>query len=319
MSNETILVTGASGMIGKALQRVMPGTYYVYHNYIINDDSADKYYYDLTDEDSVCEMYDKIKPGIVVHLAARVSGIQDNLKHPADHYDDNILMNTLVLKYAREFGVKNFIGMGSTCMYPDVASSYPLHESQLHDGPPAPSNFAYAYAKRCMAVQIEAYNQQYGTNYSYLMPCNVYGIGDKYNDDRSHFVGALIKKIYTAKKEGHPNIVLFGTGKPLRQFIYCDDVAKIINHCIENDIYINMNVACDEVYSIYEIARIGLKACDAGHLTISYDPTKPDGQYRKDASNDLLKKVIAGIGFTRLADGIKIAYDDYCKQMIKPH
>ncbi|MEB4987999.1 NAD-dependent epimerase/dehydratase family protein, partial [Pseudomonas aeruginosa] len=142
----------------------------------------------------------------------------------------------------------------------DKSELYPMKENKLHDGQPTPTNYEYGYAKRCLAVQTDAYNKQYDTKYQYLIPCNLYGEFDKYGDN-SHFIAALIKKIHFAKKNGDDKIVLFGTGKPLRQFMHSDDLARVIKQCLENDIYENMNVATEENLSIKQMAEIALDAC----------------------------------------------------------
>jgi GDP-L-fucose synthase len=300
-----ILVTGGSGMLGRSLQEIMPDAFY-----------ASSENCDLTKQGEVRTMVREYAPDIIIHLAAVVSGIQDNIKRPVNHFEDNLLMNTFLIKAAKEFGVKRFIGMLSTCIYPDVAKSYPLTEDQIHEGPPTQTNFGYGYAKRCMAVMIDQYNNQFGTKYSYLIPANLLGKYDKYSDDRSHYVGALIKKIYEAKIGGADHIELFGNGMPLRQFMLADDLAKIIKLCIENDVTESFNVSPDEVYTIKEIAKIALKACDAQHLKIIFDPTKPNGQMDKTASNKKLKSIFPDFNFTLLHDAIKKTYKEYekCRQ-----
>lgn len=295
-----ILVTGGNGLLGKALQEIMPEAKYV--------SSAD---YDLTNHEDVNKMFRYIRPDVVIHLAALVSGIQDNIKRPADHFEDNILMNTFMVQMAHKFKTPRFMGMLSTCIYPDTSLIYPLTEENIHYGPPTETNFSYAYAKRCMAVQIDACNKQHGANYSYLIPCNIMGKFDKFDDGRSHFMGALIRKIYEAKRDGLNHITMYGTGKALRQYIHADDVARIIKHCVDNDLYKNMNVAPDEEYSIAEMVRIALHACDCGNMTIKYDRSKPDGQYQKTVSNQVLKSVIPDIKFTPLKTGIREVFDHY--------
>lgn len=296
----TILITGGSGMVGRNLEEIMPDAYYL--------SSGDC---DLTKESEVRKLIRHYEPNIIIHLAAVVSGIQDNIKRPVNHFEDNLLMNTFLIKAAKEVGVKRFIGMLSTCIYPDIAQAYPLTEDDIHDGPPTPTNFGYGYAKRCMAVMIDQYNQQYGTKYSYLIPSNLLGKYDKYSEDRSHFVGALIKKIYDAKLSGADHIELYGNGMPLRQFMLAADLAGIIKLCIENNITESFNVAPDEVYSVKEIAKIALRACDAEHLKINFDATKPNGQMNKTASNKKLKSIFPDFIFTLLHNAIKQTYQDY--------
>jgi len=296
MKYKKIVITGGSGQVGKSLKRIMPGATYL--------SSKD---YDLTSERGVAKMYDDIKPDCVVHLASVVGGIIDNINKPYTYFTDNVLMNTLLVEYARHHGVERFIGILSTCIYPDVAENYPMREEMLHLGPPTPTNFSYGYAKRSLAVQIDAYNKQYGTKYQYLTPCNLYSEHDKFGDN-SHFVAALIKKIHHAKVFGEDKITLFGTGTPLRQFMHSDDLAKVIKRCIDDEIYESFNVATEQNVSIDDIARTALRACDATHLKIEYDSSKPDGQFRKDVSIEKMLSLIPDFKATRLYHGIGSTY-----------
>jgi len=296
MKYKRIVVTGGSGMVGKSLQKLMPTAVFLSSNE-----------FNLTVAENIEAMFEFYKPEAVIHLAAKVGGIIDNINKPAEYFTDNVLMNTLVVDSAYRHGVERLIGILSTCIYPDVVDSYPMVETDLHKGPPTPTNFSYGYAKRTQAVQIDAYNKQYGTNYQYLIPCNLYGEHDKYGDN-SHFIAALIKKIHIAKKNGDDKIVLFGTGNPLRQFMHSDDLAKVIYHCLENDITDNMNVATEENLSIKQMAEIALRACDAEKLTIQFDDSYPDGQYRKDVSIETLKRVIPDFKSIELEQGIKTTY-----------
>lgn len=297
MKYKRVLCTGGSGMVGQSLKKIMPDAIYLSSKQC-----------DLTEEKSVKAMLNYHEPDAIIHLAAKVGGIIDNINKPAEYYTDNVLMNTLLVENARKHGITRFIGILSTCIYPDIQDNYPMYEEELHDGPPTPTNFSYGYAKRSLAVQIDAYNKQYGTNYQYLIPCNLYGEFDKYGDN-SHFIAALIKKIHYAKKNGDDKIVLFGTGKPLRQFMHSDDLANVIYSCLENDIYTNMNVATKENLSIKEMAEIALKACGAEGLTIQFDSTYPDGQFRKDVSIGKLEKAIPDFKAINLYDGIKSTYE----------
>lgn len=292
-----VLVTGGSGMVGKSLQKFMPAGIYV-------SSKA----YNLSDEASVVKMYKETQPDAVIHLAAKVGGIVDNINKPAEYFDDNIIMNTLVVKHAYQNGIKRFIGILSTCIYPDNISHYPITENVLHDGPPAVTNFSYGYAKRSLAVQIDAYNKQYGTNYQYLIPCNLYGEFDKYGEN-SHFVAALIKKIHLAKMSNIGTVTLFGDGTPLRQFMHSDDLAKVIFDCLNYDIYTSMNVAVEENLSIREMAEIAKVAMDAHNLSIEFDITKPNGQLRKDVSIETLKKMIPDFTPIDLEKGIRQTYN----------
>jgi len=304
MTYKKILVTGGSGMVGKSLKELIPQA-----NYISSKDC------DLTNPIDVELLINTYNPEVIVHLAAKVGGIIDNINKPAEYFDDNILMNTLLIKSAHKYGVKRFIGILSTCIYPDKLDTYPMTEDMLHLGPPTTTNFSYGYAKRSLSVQIDAYNKQYGTNYQYLIPCNLYGEHDKYGEN-SHFVASLIKKIHNAKMLNQDKITLFGTGKPLRQFMHSNDLAKIIKKCIVDDIYDNFNVATEENISIDEIAKIALKSCNAEHIKIEYDITKPDGQYRKDVSINKLNSIISDFTPISLYDGIKNTYNKINKTIL---
>lgn len=283
-------------MIGKSLSKIIPDAIYL--------SSKDC---DLRNREEVVNLVKHANPEVIIHLAARVGGIMDNIKHPVQYFNDNVTMNTNVLDCAYQLGVKRVISALSTCAYPDTASKYPMNEDFLHDGPPTKTNFSYGYAKRCLLVQSENYNTQYGTKYQCLIPCNMYGEHDKYGDN-SHFVAALLKKIIQAKKYGTNEIELFGTGKPLRQFMYSDDFAFVIKSCIELDIHDNMNVATEETLSIRDMAEIAKRVCEAENLKVIYNEKYPDGQYRKDVSIDLLKNRIPNFNPTRFEDGVRKTY-----------
>jgi len=297
MSN--ILVTGGSGLVGKSLKKVLPTAAYV---------SSQEY--DLLVMDDVANMLEEHNPSVVVHLAARVGGIIDNINNPVDFLEHNIIMNTNILRCCHRKGVDRVISMLSTCAYPDYSDKYPLVEEDLFNGPPTATNFSYGFSKRCMATHIDSYVSQFGKKWSYLIPCNLYGEGDKYEEKQSHFVSSLIRKIY----ENNESIELWGTGRPLRQFMYAGDLARVIRCVIENEISGNFNVAPAQVHSIDEIAKIGILACDKENLIIKYDNNYPDGQFRKDVDSSRLLSVLEDFKFTSLSDGISLVYDDYSKQ-----
>lgn len=299
-SMKKIVVTGGSGLVGKALQKLLPNAKYL--------SSVD---YDLTSEIEVKKMFEVEKPQTIIHLAAKVGGIIDNINFPAEYFTQNVLMNTLIVDYARKNNVERFIGILSTCIFPDVVESYPMSESDLHLGPPTHTNFSYGYAKRNLAVQIDSYNKQYGTKYQYLTPCNLYGVGDKDHESNSHFITALVKKIFDAKQNGEKSITLFGDGSPLRQFMFADDFAKIIYHVISDEIYDSFNVAGNENLTIKDMANIALNSCDSEFLEINWDLSKPNGQHRKDVSIEKLKSLLPNFNPLSLSEGIKLVYNNY--------
>jgi GDP-L-fucose synthase len=295
----TILVTGGSSMVGKHLQKVLSKAIYLSSKEC-----------DLQNLEQTSNLFKKIKPQTVIHLAAKVGGIMDNIKNPVNFFEDNILINTNTLKATYECGASKFIGVLSTCIYPDKLkkSEYPITEEMLHKGPPTPTNFAYGYAKRCLSVQIDAYNKQKKTDYSSLVPCNLYSEHDHFEGDKAHFLSSLISKIHDAKINNKKHIELFGSGKPLRQFMYAGDLANAIVKTINKKNSYNYNICTPENKSIEQIAKIALKACNAEHLNIKWDREKPDGQFRKDASSDKFLKDFPDFKFTSLFEGIQKTY-----------
>ena len=296
---QNVLITGGNGLVGKHLRETL-------HHPI----SPRKHRYNLLNQDDVHDMLQNYKPDIVIHLAARVGGILDNMNNPVDYYEQNILMNTNILKGCHEHGVDRVIAMATSCSYPDVVDDYPMVEDNFFDGKPPRDNFSYAMSKRAMVSHIDAYVKQYGKRWCYLIPCNLYGEYDKYEEHHSHFISALIKKIY----EAEDTIDIWGTGKPLRQFMYAGDLVRVIKYMIDNDIVDNFNVAPNFNYSIEEMTKIGLKACGKEDLKIIYDRTKPDGQYRKDIDSSKLLSVLKDFKFTSLEEGIRRVYDNFSKR-----
>lgn len=297
MQNKKILVTGGTGLLGKHLQEIMPDATYI--------SSKD---YDLTKQEDVDRLFNVEKWSIVIHAGARVAGILENQSKQYDFLKDNVLINSLVIDGAIKSGIKNLIAISSSCAYPDVASSYPMMEAQIHESAPTKTNFSYSYAKRLMQVSIDSANMQFGLNYQYLIPCNLYGEYDGFDIKFNHFVSALIKKIHTAKKNGDEKIILFGDGKPLRQFMYAKDLANVIKKCIDGNITESFNVSCSENLSILEMAKIALKSCDAEYLKIEFNTDLPSGQFRKDISNTNLMSIFPDFKFTKLEDGIRQTY-----------
>ncbi len=302
------LVTGGSGMVGQHLQQIKPEWVYL--------SSKDC---DLTDESAVSTLIAKEQPDGIIHLAAKVGGILQNMAQPADFYDQNIQMNSNVLIAARKNGIKNFLAILSTCMYPDVVESYPMTEEDVHLGPPAQANFSYAYTKRCMAVQIEAYNKQDNLNYNYLIPCNLYGEHDNFSDSsKSHFITALIQKIMEAEDSGKAYISLFGSGRPMRQFMHAGDLARVIARVVDEDIKASFNVAPpNQNYSIDEMARMSLKVLAHEHWDIHYDANKPDGQFRKDVSCQKMMDHLGQFEFTPLEQGVLKVYNNIKAARVK--
>ena len=293
-----ILVTGGTGLVGTYLKKILPEATYV--------SSKD---YNLLDKKDVQRMFSDIKPRKIIHLAARVGGVHHNIQEPVKYFEENLLMNTFVLQESFLNKVESFLGMLSSCIYPNDVKNYPIKEENLLEGAPHQDLFSYSYAKRCLAIQIDAYNKKYNTKYNYLIPCNLYGEYDKFDPIEGHFVGALIEKIINAKKSRSKSIEIFGDGTPYRQFMHARDLAQIIKMTILKNIFLSFNVATEENYTIKKIVEIALEACNIQNLSIYFDKSKPNGQLRKDIDITNLKKLFPDFTPINLIDGIKEIYN----------
>lgn len=295
-----VLITGGNGMVGRNLRKLMPDAF-----------APSSSELDLMNASAVKQYMNDNKFDTVIHLAAYVGSLHDNIENRTKYFDNNILMNTIITKYAYESGVHNFLGVLSTCIYPDDCNEFPIKEIALHKGAPHADLMSYAYAKRSHAVQLDAYRESFGVNYNYLIPCNLYGIVDESHEGRSHFVNDLIFKIIRAKNENSSIFELFGDGTPLRQFMHAEDFASVIYKYIDNNLSGSFNVAPDINLSVDNIARVALKTCDATDLKIQYSSAKTNGQLRKDVDTSLMKKAIPSVTFRSLEDGIRQVYDYY--------
>lgn len=290
-----ILVTGGSGMVGRDLKEFLPNAYFPTRSEL-----------DLENPIMVKDYMMEHRFDYVIHLAAYVGSLHDNIFNSTLYFDKNVMMNTIITKSSYESGVMNFLGILSTCIYPDNLSSFPIGIESLHDGKPHKDLMSYAYAKRSHAVQIDEYKKAFRVNYNYLIPCNMYG--DIQHEGRAHFINDLVYKIKQAKDKGENQITLFGDGTPLRQFMYSKDFAKLIKLYVENNISSSMNVAPNSNLSVSEMAKIALKVLDCSEFKINYDASLPNGQHRKDVSYLEVKEHFSDFKFTSLEDGIKKIY-----------
>ena len=288
-----LLITGGSGQVGKELKLLYPNAF--------NISSSDC---NLLDKNKANQLIRDLKPDIVIHAAAKVGGITDNITNQYAYYTENTLINTNLISECVEFGVKKFIGMLSTCAYPDVSDRYPMTESMLFDGKPALSNFSYAIAKRGMAAQIDSIKSNFNYRYCYLIPSNLYGPNEKYSN-KSHFIGGIFSKILKAKLDNSKEIVLLGSGKALRQLLFARDLALAIKEMIDNDVYENFNIANPSNLSIDEYARFILNVIELNDWKILYDESKPDGQFRKDVDISRFLTKFPTFKFTELESGIR--------------
>jgi GDP-L-fucose synthase len=291
-----ILVTGSSGLIGSALKKILNNVDDEYI-YLTSKDG------DLTCEEVVKSLFAKYNPDVVIHLAANVGGLFKNMYQRAVMFEDNALMNTMILKYCRIHAVSKVIVILSTCVFPDGIEE--LYENALHHGPPHSSNEGYAYSKRIMEVHSRILFQEHGINTICLTPTNIYGPNDNFNIQDAHVLPALIHKCYLAKKN-KDLFVIKGSGKPLRQFIFSYDLAKVIKYFLhESDIdhghYICSPPASAEVSIEYVARKIAdiMQYSDA----VVFDETYADGQYKKTV---VPHAVLKDFDFTEFDNGLRI-------------
>ena len=282
------LVTGGTGMVGSAIQADLK----------IGSKECD-----LMDWNAVKNFFEEHRPKEVIHCAARVGGIWGNMHYKADFFRENILMNTHVIEASRLLGVNKLVAFLSTCVFPDDVS-YPLTEKKIHLGPPHPSNDAYAYAKRMCEVQIRAYREQYGLQYTTVIPTNIYGPNDLFDLKNGHVVPSLIHRCFKARENGE-DLQVWGSGKPLREFIFSKDVAYLSEWVLEN--YNEAEpiiLSTSEEHSIKELVEIIVELLNFRGKVI-WLSDKPDGQLRKPSDNSKLKSYLPSFEFTSLYDGLK--------------
>ena len=295
-----ILVTGGTGLVGRALQEVCG-----------NDGNEwcflGRKECDLRELEQVRQKFDNFKPNLVVHLAANVGGLYKNMAKKVDMLEENLLINLNVLKTANAFNVNRLVCLCSTCVFPDK-TSIPITESNLNEGPPHFSNEGYAYAKRILELHCRLYNESHNREYICLIPTNIYGKFDNFNLIDGHVLPSLIHKCHIAKQAKTPFVVM-GSGKPLRQFLYSFDLAKIIkSYLFLNDLKgFPLSVICcpdaaDEI-TIEFAARL-ISNC-FGYDNIIFDNRMPDGQFRKTCSNGLLRRYLPEVSFTSFEEGVR--------------
>lgn len=271
--NATILITGASGMVGSALTRLLKENY---ANLLTPTHSE----LDLCEQTAVFEYFATHQPEYVFHLAAIVGGIHANNAYPGKFIYDNTQMHCNVLEAVRRFKIKKLLFPGSACTYPKLAPQ-PIPEHSFLDGLIEPTNVAYAAAKINGIVMCQAYAKQYGLNAIVPMPTNAYGIGDNFDPNGSHVIPALMRRVHEAHLAGNDEIVLWGSGKPLREFIYVDDLAAAFIFLMrEHNAAEIINVGTMQEISIIDLAQtiVGIIGFQG---KISIDPSKPDGAPRK--------------------------------------
>jgi len=286
-----VLVTGGRGLLGSAITEQKS------HEIVsISRDDVD-----LLDFGATVSLFAEEKPDAVIHAAALVGGIGGNLMKSGEYFSGNTTVNLNVLEAARVAGVSNLVSFMSTCVFPDKAN-YPLTVDQLHLGPPHPSNFGYAYSKRMLDIQTRAYNQQWGLNYKVLVPANMYGPHDNFHLAEGHVIPALIHRTHLAK-ENSQDLEVWGSGKPLREFIYSRDVARIallaLNESLPEPLIISNGIET----SIRELVNLIVDLMDFRGEVV-WNESQPDGQYRKPSDTSKLDERFSELDFTPLPAGL---------------
>jgi len=304
-TESVILVTGGTGLVGKAIEHVinnetgrfgkLPGETWVF----LSSKDAD-----LTSYESTHAAFSKYKPTHVIHLAAMVGGLFKNMKYPVDFFRKNVAINDNILQCSYEFKCKKVVSCLSTCIFPDK-TTYPIDETMIHNGPPHDSNFGYAYAKRMIDVLNKAYHDQHQCHFTSVIPTNIFGPYDNYDLQDSHVIPGLIHKLYLAQKKNE-DFVVWGSGKPLRQFIFSHDLAKLFVWTLREYEEIDpiiLSVGEEDEVSISDVAQAIAKAMNfTGKLV--YDTSKSDGQFKKTASNAKLRKYLPDFQFTPFQEGV---------------
>ncbi len=284
-----ILVTGGYGLVGSE---------FIGDNFY----KVSSKEYDLRKSDDVNRLMLKGFDS-VIHTAGKVGGLGGNMNHKGEFFYDNIMINTNIIESSRISGVRNLVAFLSTCVFPNDIE-YPLTEKKIHLGPPHFSNDAYAYSKRMVDVQIRAYKEQYGLNYKSVIPTNIYGPNDNYDIKNGHVVPSLIHKCFLAR-ENKTSLTIWGTGNPLREFIFSRDVAKLTEWVLHN--YNETEpiiLSTSEEISIKDVVSMIVEIMNFKGDVV-FETSKPDGQYRKPSDNSKIKSYLPNFKFTPIYEGLK--------------
>ena len=303
--NDLIYVAGHTGLVGSALVENLRQRGYA--RLLLRTHAE----LDLCNQQATREFLSRERPDVILLAAARVGGIHANMTYPAEFAYENLAIQTNVIHEAHRAGITRMCFIGSSCIYPRLAPQ-PIPEDALMTGIVEPTNAPYAAAKIAGIFLCDAYNRQYGTRYRSVMPTNSYGPRDSFDLDTSHVLPAVIRRIHEAKATGADVVTLWGTGKPLREFIFCSDLADACIHLLEHsDDTALTNIGTGEEISIGDLAR--LIATIVGYSgEIRFDSTKPDGTPRKALDTSRLRAT----GWrpkTTLEEGIRITYDWYVR------
>ncbi len=292
--SDKIIITGGTGFLGQHLVTELKHKKYEPLALGSND-------YDLTSPFQTQAMFEDLQPDIIFHLAATVGGIGANRNHPGLFFYDNMAMGLNVIHQAMRHNVEKIIMVGTTCSYPKFAST-PFSEFSLFDGYPEQTNAPYGIAKRALLTMLRAYQDEYGLRYAYLIPTNIYGPGDNFDDSTSHVIPALIKKCLSGQDE----IEIWGTGRPTRDFIYVTDVVNALILAMENyDRPEPLNIGSGQEVQIQTVLhQIMQKTGFYGK--IKYNEAKPDGQPKRALNIKAIKDALDWKPTVNLQDGLQM-------------
>jgi len=300
---DKIYIAGHRGMVGSAIYRKLQKEGFT--NFVTRTSST----LDLRNQQAVADFFEQEKPDYVFLAAAKVGGIVANNTYRAEFLYDNLQIQNNIIHHSYLNGVKKLMFLGSSCIYPKLAPQ-PLKEEYLLTGLLEPTNEPYAIAKIAGIKMCDAYRDQYGCNYISVMPTNLYGYNDNYHPKNSHVLPALIRRFHEAKEQNLPVVTIWGTGSPLREFLFADDLAEACYFLMQNYNEAGfVNIGTGEDLSIKELALL-VKKIIGYEGNVDFDTTKPDGTPRK--LMDVSK--LHNIGWkhhTTLEEGIELAYRDF--------
>lgn len=301
-----VMVTGGSGLVGCGIRDYILEAGAKGNEEWIFLSSKDG---DLRKREDTEKIFKEKKPTHVIHLAAKVGGLFANMSQKVEFFRENILINDNIMECCRIYKVKKLVSFLSTCIFPDKIS-YPIKETSLHEGPPHSSNEGYAYAKRLIDTMNRAYAEEYGCNFTSIIPTNIYGPHDNFSIKNGHVIPGLIHKCYIAKRDNTP-FTIWGSGKPLRQFVYSRDLAELtvwVMREYHDPTPITLSVDEEEEVSIGDVAKAIVKAMKF-EGEVKFDADKADGQFKKTADNSKLRKLRSNYKFISMEDGIQKAVD----------
>lgn len=300
--SDKIIITGGAGFLGGHIVERLRSR--GYNNLFI----PRKAQYDLTHEGDVDRLYRDQKPAVVMHLAAEVGGIGANRDNPGRFFLANMAMGMHLIEGARKYGLKKFVQAGTICAYPKF-TPVPFKESELWNGYPEETNAPYGVAKKALLVMGQSYRQQYGLNFTYLLPVNLYGPNDNFHPHSSHVIPALIRKCVEAQKRRDDSIIVWGSGSASREFLYVDDCAEAFVLAMEKyESSEPVNLGNGREITIKQLVELIVKLTGfAGQLV--WDTTKPDGQPRRCLDVTRAREQLGFVAHTTLEDGLRKTID----------